>query len=112
MSLYTWVGQQAKQVIKRARADAIIVGGGPAGYATAIALARQGWQHICVLERSPSVDWHEPTKAISFCLFPHGKDVLRELGMHDIDTAGAQCTFSAHWTVIGWHANARVRFIE
>ena len=70
-------------------AGIVIVGGGPAGYATAIALAQQGYKDILVLERSPTVDSFEPTKTFTYALYPHGKDVLRDLGMRDIDHAGA-----------------------
>ena len=67
----------------------LVVGGGPAGFTTAIALAVQGCTDIVLLERSPSVDYFEPTKSFVFGLFPHSKDVLRKLGLTNIDRAGA-----------------------
>ena len=41
-----------------------------------------------LLERSPNVDYFEPTKSFVYCLFPHGKDALRNVGLADIDQAG------------------------
>ena len=81
-------GAAAPQAMSHA--GVIIVGGGPAGYATAIALAQQGYKDILVLERSPTVDSFEPTKTFTYALYPHGKDVLRDLGMRDIDHAGTR----------------------
>jgi 2-polyprenyl-6-methoxyphenol hydroxylase-like FAD-dependent oxidoreductase len=70
-------------------ANALIVGGGPAGYSTAIALARNGVKDIHVIERSPWVDWHDPIKAYSYVLFPFAKDVLRDvLAVEDVDGTG------------------------
>jgi kynurenine 3-monooxygenase len=67
----------------------IVAGGGPGGYASAIALARAGFSNITVVERSPHAAYYEPTKAFCMALFPHGKQVLRDIGLHDIDHAGA-----------------------
>jgi hypothetical protein len=52
-------------------------------------LACHGCKDIILLERAPSVDYFEATKSFVYCVFPHGKDVLRDLGLKDIDHAGA-----------------------
>lgn len=67
----------------------LVAGGGPAGYASAIALANGGFKNICVAERNATADYYEAPRAFVMALFPHGKDVLRELGLSDIDYAGA-----------------------
>ncbi len=63
--------------------DACIVGGGPAGLATAIALQRQGLRTI-VLDRSvPLID-----KACGEALMPDGVPALRELGIEPPGSVG------------------------
>ena len=74
------------------RIGVVVAGGGPAGYATAIALARRGFRDIVVLERAPTASWFDETRSIVFGLTPPAKAVLRELGLDDIDHAGA-CLF-------------------
>jgi 2-polyprenyl-6-methoxyphenol hydroxylase-like FAD-dependent oxidoreductase len=54
---------------------AIIVGAGPAGLASAIALARAGWDAV-VLERRPQIE----QKICGECLSPPCRELLRELG--------------------------------
>ena len=71
-------------------AGVLVAGGGPAGYATAIALANAGVRDIHVVERHPSAGYYEPTKAFAMALVAHGKDTLRDaLGVAHIDHAGA-----------------------
>jgi FAD binding domain len=70
-------------------AGVLVAGGGPAGYCAAIALAQHGCTDIVVIERNPSADYYEPALGYVYCLFPHGKDVLRDLGCDDCDHAGA-----------------------
>jgi kynurenine 3-monooxygenase len=75
----------------------LIAGGGPGGYAAALALARAGFEDIHVIESNSSASYYEETKAFCMVLFPHGKEVLRNLGVLDIDQAGAHpCGVRAH----------------
>lgn len=37
----------------------VIVGGGPSGLATALMLAKRGWNDISVIERTPSADYFD-----------------------------------------------------
>ncbi|MGL5794974.1 MAG: FAD-dependent oxidoreductase [Waterburya sp.] len=53
--------------------DAVIVGGGPAGMATALMLAKRGWQNITVLEKRPSADYYEPDKSFSYQIDGRGQ---------------------------------------
>ena len=71
------------------RTGVVVAGGGPAGYATAIALAMRGFRDIVVLERAPTASSFDETRSIVFGLTPPAKGVLRELGLDDIDHAGA-----------------------
>ncbi len=59
------------------KADVVIAGGGPAGSAAAITLARAG-RRVLLLER----DAH-PRFRIGESLLPYGNDLLRELGVWD-----------------------------
>lgn len=56
--------------------DVFIVGGGPAGLATAIAARRQGWRVSVADCRFPPVD-----KSCGEGLMPHGVEALRSLGV-------------------------------
>jgi flavin-dependent dehydrogenase len=58
------------------RYEAIVVGGGPAGAAAAIELARRG-HRVLVLERSPAA----PEKVCGEYLCPAGVTLMRELGV-------------------------------
>ena len=49
------------------KSGVLIVGGGPAGLATALMLKKRGWTDIKVLESRPSVDFEEPDKSFGAC---------------------------------------------
>ena len=51
----------------------LIVGGGPAGFATALMLAKRGWENITVLEKRPSADYYEPDKAFNYLIDGRGQ---------------------------------------
>lgn len=54
-----------------------------------MALAKNGFKDVRVLERAPSADAYNPSKAFVYALFPAGKNALRHLGMNDVDHIGA-----------------------
>lgn len=82
-------------------ADVLVVGGGPAGCAVAIPLARSGAK-VVVVERSPATRPYGFANLIS----PRSIDALDELGvlddvvLHRID--GLRLTAGEHSTSIGW----------
>ena len=51
----------------------LIVGGGPAGFATALILAKRGWKNITVLEKRPSADYYEPDKGFNYLIDGRGQ---------------------------------------
>jgi menaquinone-9 beta-reductase len=82
------------------RPDALVVGGGPAGTATALELARRG-HRVVVIERDRS---YEPGRA-SALLLPRALHMLERLGVaapaaHRIDRV--RLTTAEHSSVVGW----------
>ena len=59
----------------------VIVGGGPAGLATALMLAKRGWTNITILEKRPSADYYEPDKSYSFSIDGRGQKIMEFLGL-------------------------------
>lgn len=55
--------------------DAIVIGAGPAGSATAIGLARRGWR-VLLVDRGP----RGRPKCCGNCLHPRGAELVRSLG--------------------------------
>ncbi len=51
----------------------VIIGGGPAGLATALILAQRGWTNINVLEKRPTADYYEPDKSFSYQIDGRGQ---------------------------------------
>lgn len=62
---------------------AIVVGGGPAGLATALMLAKNGWTNITVLEKRPSADFYEPDKSFHYLIDGRGQKFTDLLGLTD-----------------------------
>lgn len=50
-----------------------IVGGGPAGLATALMLAKRGWTEITVLEKRPAANYYEPDKSYNYLIDGRGQ---------------------------------------
>lgn len=67
----------------------LIVGGGPAGYATALALAQHGFRDITLLERSASAAYFDSSKGFVYSLLPIARQVLDSLGVTALDEVGA-----------------------
>ena len=72
-------------------ADVIVVGGGPAGSATATMLSRKGWK-VIILEREKF-----PRDHVGESLLPASIPILEELGaLPDVEKAGFLPKYGAH----------------
>ncbi|MEA5599224.1 NAD(P)/FAD-dependent oxidoreductase [Rivularia sp. UHCC 0363] len=58
---------------KNSHQPVLIVGGGPSGFATALMLAKRGWQNITVLEKRPCADYYEPDKSFNYLIDGRGQ---------------------------------------
>lgn len=65
------------------KTNVLIVGGGPAGLATALMLAHRGWTKITVLEKRPSADYYEPDKSFNYLVNGRGQKLTDWLGLTD-----------------------------
>ncbi|MBE9054330.1 FAD-dependent monooxygenase [Nostocales cyanobacterium LEGE 11386] len=61
----------------------LIVGGGPAGLATALMLAKRGWTNITVLEQRASADYYEPDKSFHYLIDGRGQKLTDFFGLTD-----------------------------
>ncbi|WP_414621869.1 FAD-dependent oxidoreductase [Calothrix sp. CCY 0018] len=59
----------------------LIVGGGPAGFATALMLAKRGWTNITVLEKRPTADYYEPDKSFNYLIDGRGQKFTDYIGI-------------------------------
>ncbi|RQH45935.1 FAD-dependent monooxygenase [Okeania hirsuta] len=66
---------------KNSNQNAVIIGGGPAGFATAIMLAKRGWHQITVLEKRPAADFYEPDKSFHYLIDGRGQNFTDLLGL-------------------------------
>lgn len=69
--------------IQSNHSNVLIVGGGPAGLATALMLAHRGWTKITVLEKRPSADYYEPDKSFNYLINGRGQKLTDLLGLTD-----------------------------
>jgi kynurenine 3-monooxygenase len=69
------------QTPKSRTQNAVIIGGGPAGIATALMLAKQGWTNITVIEKRPSAAYYEPDKSFSYQIDGRGQKLTDYLGI-------------------------------
>lgn len=63
--------------------NVLIVGGGPAGFATALMLAKRGWTNITVLEQRIAADYYEPDKSFNYLIDGRGQKLTDFLGITD-----------------------------
>ncbi|HEY9663699.1 MAG TPA: FAD-dependent oxidoreductase, partial [Allocoleopsis sp.] len=61
--------------------NVLIVGGGPAGLAAALMLAKRGWTEITVLEKRVAADYYEPDKSFSYLIDGRGQKFTDLLGL-------------------------------
>lgn len=61
--------------------NALIIGGGPAGLATALMLAHRGWTNITVLEKRTAADYYEPDKSFNYLIDGRGQKLTDLLGL-------------------------------
>ncbi len=59
----------------------LIVGAGPAGFATALMLAKRGWENITVLEKRPTADYYEPDKSFNYLIDGRGQKFTDYIGI-------------------------------
>lgn len=82
--------------------DAVVIGAGPAGAATALELARSG-ASVLLVERTPFPRW----KVCGSCLGPGTQEVLRSLGMGHL-LAGLGARWLGTLRLAGWGVTANV----
>lgn len=63
--------------------NVLIVGGGPAGLATALMLAKRGWTNITLLEQRATVDYYEPDKSFNYQIDGRGQKFTDFFGLTD-----------------------------
>ncbi len=63
--------------------NVLIIGGGPAGMATALMLAKRGWDEITIIEKRPSADFYEPDKSFNYMIDGRGQKLTDLLNITD-----------------------------
>lgn len=69
-------------------AGVVVVGGGPSGYTAAMALSKQGFQDILILERSATAGAFNPTVGFVFNISGPGRAALSEIGVAHLQDIG------------------------
>lgn len=87
----------------------VIIGGGPAGLATAIALAKRGWQNITVLEKRPTPDYYEPDKSYSYQIDGRGQKLTDLLGLTSQLASQSVPNTEFYFTLISKNGNRKTR---
>lgn len=73
--------------------NVLIVGGGPAGLAVALMLAKRGWTEITVLEKRVAADYYEPDKSFNYLIDGRGQKLTDLLGLTEqLSTIGVSNT--------------------
>jgi kynurenine 3-monooxygenase len=67
--------------LNAADGNVLIVGGGPAGLATALMLARRGWTKITVLEKNISAGYYQPDKSFNYLIDGRGQKLTDLIGL-------------------------------
>ncbi len=63
------------------RRNVLVVGGGPAGLAVALMLAKRNWAEITVLEKRRAADYYEPDKSFNYLIDGRGQKLTDLLGL-------------------------------
>jgi 2-polyprenyl-6-methoxyphenol hydroxylase-like FAD-dependent oxidoreductase len=58
-----------------------------------MALSKQGFQDILILERSLSANEFQPTRGFVYSISGPGREALQEIGVHNIADIGADSLF-------------------
>lgn len=73
--------------------NVLIVGGGPAGLAAALMLAKRGWTKITVLEKRVAADYYEPDKSFNYLIDGRGQKFTNLLELTEqLSTVGVSNT--------------------
>lgn len=73
--------------------NVLIIGGGPAGLAAALMLAKRGWTNITVLEYRAAADYYEPDKSFNYLIDGRGQTLTDFLGLtHQLSEIGVPST--------------------
>ena len=59
----------------------VIIGGGPAGLATALIFAQKGWKNITIIEKRPTADYYEPDKSFNYQIDGRGQKLTDLLNL-------------------------------
>ncbi|MEM6937748.1 MAG: NAD(P)/FAD-dependent oxidoreductase [Pseudomonadota bacterium] len=89
----------------------LICGGGPSGLAAALMFQARGWRDIVVVERRPTPDQFERSKAFNYQLDGRGQRLLSELdiGPETLEQFGLP---NDHFTLTNFLADGKVKVVQ